>query len=181
MPRKSKQPLQVEQKRARLLMLARMKLIERKTDEECAQALKVSDRTIRFYKSDPMYAEVIEEAKTEWKAGAEFTVAGMAQKVLSTMYELLDDPKSGHVRFEAAAKLGDWLGIGLKEAEDEGDQRSEVERITKILEERRPIQVNVFGQGVQPGGFLPEGLQRTITAEDFLSGRAGRKTVDAGE
>jgi hypothetical protein len=162
-----------------MLMLARKKLIERKTDQECAAELKVSLRTIAYYKADPMYAEVIEEAKNEWKAGAEFTVAEMAQKVLSTMYDLLDDPKSGHVRFEAAAKLGDWLGIGVKEAEEEGDQRSEVERITKILEERRPIQVNVFQQGVQPGGFLPAGLQRTITAEDFLAGRAGEKVIDA--
>jgi hypothetical protein len=158
-----------ELRRQRLLQLARMKLIERRTDEECAQALKVSLRTVGYYKAGPAYAAVVQEAKREWKAGAEFQVHELARTALETMTDLMrPETKSEHVRFEAAKAIGDWLGLGVKDVEEDMDDRRELDRITKILEERRPMQVTIFQQQVQPGGFLPEGLQRAITAEDFL-------------
>jgi hypothetical protein len=147
-----------------------MKLIERRTDEECAQALKVSLRTIGYYKVDPAYAAVVEETKREWRAGAEFQVHDLARTALETMTDLMrPETKSEHVRFEAAKAIGDWLGLGVREVEVDTDDRRELERITSILEERRPMQVTVFQQQVQPGGFLPNGLQRVITAADFLN------------
>ncbi len=152
-------------RRQRMMDLARMKLIERHTDEECAQSLQVSLRTVGYYKSDPDYLAIVEEAKKEWRTGAEFQVHELAKTALETMADLMKpETRSEHVRYEAAKAIGDWLGLGVKETETAHDDREELARLLKIQEER-PLQITIFQQPVKPGGFLPDGLARVVEAE----------------
>lgn len=152
-----------QRRRERFEKLAWMRHIERRTVKECAETLAVSERTIHYYLTDPEFEAVVTDLRTQWKEGAITTVGSLAQTALKTMEELMLYDKSGHVRFEAAKAIGDWLGLGQQLQEAQQDDREEAERLLRILAERpQTINNQIYLTPPEAGGFLPKALQRVV-------------------
>lgn len=155
-------PLPTKRARKRLAQLReliRLRHLEHLTMAECAERLELSERTCYYLAASPDYAALIEQMRAEWTEAARTEVASLGAMALTAMKELMmPGGRSEHVRFEAAAKVGDWLGLGVIGRETAVDDRDELTRLTKLIEEKSQ-QPNVqlfFGQ-VQPGGYLPAG------------------------
>jgi len=171
---KKKTLTKAEIRRGQFEELVRLKQIERLTNQEAADRLRVSRRTVQYWLEDPEYAETVKRLRLEWKENAITQVADLTQAALATMYELMSpNTRSEHVRFEAAKAIGDWAGIQINPEEDQHDDRGELDRLTKLLAERPPVVVNqIFTEPVEGGGFLPKPLQRTVNMDEFLATRA---------
>ena len=172
MSKKRKQATKAERHHRDLELLVRLRNLDRKTVEECAGELKVSPRTIKYWLASDEYKTLRAEMQAEWREHAEYQVADLSALALQTMKDLMENDKSGHVRFEAAKAIGDWLGLGQHETEERADDRAELERLARILAER-PAQIdtqqNVYVMPPEPGGFLPKPLQRVVESNDYLA------------
>lgn len=173
MSKKKKQLTKAERHKQDLEKLIKLRQVDHKTIDECAQLMNVSPRTIKYWLASDEYKVVREEMREDWREAAITHVHFAAEKAVKTLIDLMDDPKSGHVRFEAASKIGDWVGIQRMLQDEQGDDRGELERMMKILEER-PTTINnntIFLQTPEPGGFLPKELQRTVDVNSFLAAK----------
>lgn len=168
---KVKPPTKRELKKQRLLeQIVRMRHLDRLTVQEVAQKLKISERAVYKYCADPAYDERVLALRKEWGEATRTSVYETGAKVIETLKELMSPAtKSEHVRFEAAAKLGDWMGLSEQlQQEEQGDDRSEMQRLLTLLEERtRPIDTMApgFFEPPKPGGFLPSATVSEVGKE----------------
>lgn len=133
--------------------------IENHTVEECATIMQVSVYHIRQLRKDPDYIQVRELRRSELKERAFTRVHALQAEVLTTMQALLY-ARSELVRFNAAAKLGDWVGLGQMVKDSQDDDRGIVNDFLKTLIDRAHFTVTVDGVNAlpppAPGGQLPE-------------------------
>jgi hypothetical protein len=115
---------------------------------------------------------MVEEMRVEWMEQARTEVHSLAAQSLQTMRELMSPAtRSEHVRFEAAKAIGDWLGLNLQPEAAGGDDRTELARLTRLVEERltEPSRTQLFIGLVQPGGYLPESSVRSEAAQQLAA------------
>jgi hypothetical protein len=74
-----------EEKRATYLALARLRA-QRKTREECAEALGVSVRSVARYLADPLYEEVRSDIMAESKQRGHLLISEMIDDALEKLY-----------------------------------------------------------------------------------------------
>lgn len=174
MSRKAKQqrgPTKQEQLHTAYERLARLRQIDRKTIAECAVAMQVSPRTIDNYLACQDYRDTVDRLRLDWVESARTTIMSLSHQAIQTLVALLDDPRSGHVRFEAAKELLEIAGVKA-EAEKllQQDDSIELERLTKILASRPHTTINVFNQPLEEGGFLPRALRSAETPDsDYMT------------
>lgn len=173
MSKKKKQLTKAERHKQDIEKLIRLRQIDHKTIEECAGLMNVSPRTIKYWLASDEYKATQEEMRDDWREAAITHAHFAAEKAIATMIKLLDYPNSGHVQFEAAKQLGDWVGVQRVIQGQGNDDRGEVDRLMKILEER-PTTINnntVFLSAPEPGGFLPKPLQRVVDVTPYLAAK----------
>ena len=109
-------------------------------------------------------------------------VASYVQEAVEVLRDLMKNDRSGHVRFEAAAKLTDIFGLNFNEQDKETkDDHDELDRLTRLLA-ARPQTVNIYQQPPEPGGFLPAPLRpdQPIDA-DYLAAKLRKLEIVEGE
>lgn len=187
MSKRKKTLTKTERHRQDIEQLILLREKDRKTQAQAAEAMRVSVRTIKYWEASEEYKSVRNEMREDWREAVITKTHEAGDKALSTLIQLLDYPNSGHVQFEAAAKILDYLGITREEKEAKQDDRSEFERLAKIMAEAKPAApavgtVNVYTLPPQDGGFLPKQLQRVLDVEavvgDRLSGDQEEDVLD---
>lgn len=113
-----------ERVRVRLepLALGRM---GRKTYDQIAEQTGVSVRTLKRWAATSDYAALFRELQAENRKTARARATLWADDVLGVLYHLaMTDGRSQLVRYHAAAKLADILGLG-QDPDDKGDASGE--------------------------------------------------------
>ncbi len=125
-PRLGRPPQSDEEKRQVLQTLVYLKAA-RKTHQECASALDVSERTISTYLADPLYKELQDDLQAVAKQQGHVTIAVMIEDALDKMFELMHSAKSEFVSYKAAEKLLDVAGYNLPREEQHRDNQRDLD------------------------------------------------------
>jgi hypothetical protein len=129
--------------------------IERLTIGECADRMGISEYAVKQLRKDPDYATVRAARRADMREKTVSQVHELGDLVIDALRDLIIGAKSEFVRFQAAAKLGDWLGLGNMAEKAQEDDREEMRDFLKSLHQR-PITVTVTLPQPAPGGLLPE-------------------------
>jgi hypothetical protein len=109
--------------------------IERKTWAQLAQEMGVSERTIRRWSSTSAFRERFNELRREWVDLARAKIQRWGDDVVGGMYQLAMTARSEMVRYQALAKLGDWMGVGEPVDERDTTTRDELLRLYAVIEQ----------------------------------------------
>jgi hypothetical protein len=158
MSRRKNGPTKEDRKREKFEQLVKYRHIQRYTIQECADAMRVSYRTIQYWLTDPLFDEAATRLREEWKEGAITRIAEMSDIAMTTLIDVMENRNASAVaRVNAAAKALEIFGLGTKTEETRQDDREELDRMMKIIASR-PTTVNIFG-APEPGGLLPAPLR----------------------
>lgn len=146
----------------KLRRLAQLRF-HRRTFQECALEMGVGERTLRRWAKGADYLRIAEDQIQEWRLQGRGRVAELADEVIGELRQLMTTARSEFVRFQAAAKLGDWFGLGeppeKEEVQDDRDALKEV--LLKLAERQNPRSI----APVLPGGLLPSVIEGEIVRE----------------
>src|SRR5260370_4027911 len=144
MSRRAKNRPIVKTKEERLLetceQLAQYRQIDHKTIAECSALLRVSERSINNYLKDERYQQTVERLRSQRREDGITTMGNLVRTALDTLLDVMQNDKSGHARFEAAAKVLELYGVQvLPEQQNTQDDSAELDRLTAYwLRGRRP-------------------------------------------
>jgi hypothetical protein len=151
-----------KRRRRRLEELVRLKQIEHLSNRAVADRLGICERSVYNLLSSEDYPVVVEEVRTEWRESDITRAHSLGTKVLDTLEDVMENSRSDIARYNAAAKLGDWIGLQRQVEEQRGDDRAELERLLRIREERAALLgaqsagtgIAAYMEMLAPGGFL---------------------------
>lgn len=148
-----------ERVRARLepLALGRM---ARKTFDQIAEELGLAERTLRRWAATSDYSQLFRELQDENRKTARARATLWADDVLGVLYQLaMTDGRSQLVRYHAAAKLADILGLGVDADEREdasGEELKELYAVLRAAKERARADPAAYAPGLaRPADSLP--------------------------
>jgi hypothetical protein len=146
---------------ARLTQIVRHRYLDRMTVTEVARAMERSERAIYLDMARPEYEPLLDELKREWREQDRAQLAEMGQLAVNTLRDLMLHDRSGHVRFEAAAKVADLTGVGVQIEGEQTDDREEALRLQQLLLQRATVrELSTLVHLIGPGGLLPEQVTR---------------------
>jgi hypothetical protein len=145
----------VAQRREALQQIAKLRIQMAHPDEIIAEQLGVSPRTLRSWMRTEEYREVVDELREELRQAARLRMVGMADQVVSTLYDLMLNARSGLVQLQAAQTLGQWIDLPDVRREDQLDDRTEVTELLKKIAERPVTAPQIIIMPPGPGGRLP--------------------------
>jgi hypothetical protein len=125
-------------------LLARLKE-NRKTNQECADILCVSKRTVANYLIDPYYAEVEASLIHEAKRRGHLQISDVIDDSVNKLYSLMNTARSEFVQYKSAEYLLKISGYENEVQERERDNQADVIKFLSGLDRRKgvPVQVNV--------------------------------------
>ncbi len=172
MSRRAKNRPIVKTKEERLLetyeLLAQFRQIDHKTIAECSSLLRVSERTVNNYLKDERYQQTVDRLRSQWREDGITTMGNLVRTALDTLLDVMENDKSGHARFEAAAKVLELYGVQvLPEQQNIQDDSAELDRLTRLLASR-PTTVNIYQTPPEPGGGLPKEVRGEVVESEFL-------------
>lgn len=153
-------------------VILEMKFRDKKTWDEIAADQKVARSTIRDWRrtdewriSEARWRRILrEENRSE--------ASEMGNDALGVMQDLMHNARSEFVRYSAAAKIIDIVGIGDEVEEAKVDQAAELNKFlneqAKRIEKRERMMLdagiksekNLLSLEVKPGGMLPDEITR---------------------
>jgi hypothetical protein len=129
--------------------------IERKTVAEIATSLDITPYRVREIRKDPEYQQVRASKRGEMRENAFSLGLNMGEAALDTLYNLLY-AKSELVRYHAASKLVDILGLANLHQTAQADEREETKDFLKKITIKRETTVIAEMPPPNPGGLLPD-------------------------
>lgn len=155
--------------------LAQHHAVEHRPYREVAEIMRVSERTVRRWAKSGEYQRILEEMRAEWRSQSGAAVENIARSAVRVLVEIMNDRTvRPHVRYECAAKLGDWAGLGQRKEAQEEDDRAALVELYKILEETRQPTVNIQ---LPPGSTISTPPQ--LSPGEVVEGEA--RPVDTGD
>jgi hypothetical protein len=116
----------------------------RKTNQECADELGVSTRTIVNYLSDPYYEDVKTTLIAEAKARGHLQIADVIDDAVNKLHTLMSTARSEFVQYKSAEYLLKMAGYENMVEERERDNQADVIEFLAELQKRQSnMQINV--------------------------------------
>jgi hypothetical protein len=152
--------------REQLKKIAELKTRYRKTDTDIAEMYGVTRRTVNRWVHSSVYGEVLKETKDSQLVLARDQIAGLADDVVASMYDLMKNAKSELVKFQATNALGEWLHLHESPAEGTDNDIDEVKRLLQITAAQQSVRVL---PPPRPGGGIPDITEGEFTVSDPTS------------
>jgi hypothetical protein len=132
-----------EEKLEQYTHLVRLKE-NRKTNQECADELGVSTRSIVNYLSDPYYEDVKTTLIAEAKARGHLQIADVIDDAVNKLHTLMQTARSEFVQYKSAEYLLKMAGYENMQEERERDNQADViEFLSKLQGTKSKVQINV--------------------------------------
>lgn len=132
-----------DEKREQYTHLVRLKE-NRKTNQECADELGVSTRSIVNYLADPFYEDVKTTLITEAKSRGHLQIADVIDDAVNKLHTLMSTARSEFVQYKSAEYLLKLAGYENMVEERERDNQADViEFLSKLQGKQSKVQINV--------------------------------------